>query len=114
MKLFFYLTSCWLLGFSSNAYPDLTGDQLIDQYLGRSVRHDAMLCVMVDYQEPKKGPVRLEFTWMRKVKHDSTSHLLRIEAPYSEKGKLLLVHEKADGATDYIAYRPNSALKKRV
>jgi hypothetical protein len=114
MRLFFYLPFCWLIGFSSNAYPDLHGDQLIDQYLTRSARHDAVLSVRVDYHEPKEEPVRLEFTWMRKIKPALTSHLLRIDAPCPEKGKLLLVHEKADGATDYIAYRPKSTLKKKV
>jgi Outer membrane lipoprotein-sorting protein len=113
MRLFFYLL-CGLIGFSSNAYANLRGDQLIDQYLTRSARHDAVLSVRVDYQEPKEEPVRLEFTWMRKVKPDVTSHLLRIEAPGSEKGKLLLVHEKADGVTDYFAYRPRSTLKRKV
>ena len=113
MRLFFYLL-CGLIGFRSNAYANLRGDQLIDQYLTRSARHDAVLFVRVDYQEPKEEPVRLEFTWMRKVKPDVTSHLLRIEAPGSEKGKLLLVHEKADGVTDYFAYRPRSTLKRKV
>jgi hypothetical protein len=114
MKLFSYVLFSCLIGFSSNANPDLRGDQLIDQYLEQSARHDAVLSIAIDYQEPKKEPVRLEFTWMRKVKQDLTSHLLRIEAPPSEKGKLLLVHERADGATDYTAYRPNSDLKKKV
>jgi outer membrane lipoprotein-sorting protein len=114
MKLLFYLPFCWLIGLNSNAYPDLHGDRLIDQYLRVSARHDAVLSVRIDYQEPKKEPVRLEVTWMRKVKPDLISHLLRIDAPDSEEGKLLLVHEKADGATDCIAYRPDSLLKKKV
>ena len=96
MRLFSYLL-CGLIGFRSNAYANLRGDQLIDQYLTRSARHDAMFSVTVDYQEPTEEPVRLEFTWMPKVKSDVTCHLLRIEAPGSEQGKLLLVHEKADG-----------------
>ena len=112
MRLFSYLL-CGLIGFRSNAYANLRGDQLIDQYLTRSARHDAMFSVTVDYQETTEEPVRLEFTWMRKVKSDVTCHLLRIEAPSSEQGKLLLVHEKADGVTDYFAYRPRSSLKKR-
>jgi hypothetical protein len=98
MKLLFFLPFCWLIGPSSNAYADLHGDQLVDQYLNRSARHDAVLSVRVDYQEPKKEPVRLEVTWMRKVKPELISHRLRIDAPFSEKGKLLLVHEKANGA----------------
>jgi hypothetical protein len=114
MKLLFFLPFCCLIGLSSNAYADPHGDQLVDQYLKRSARHDAVLSVRVDYQEPKKESVRLEVTWMRKVKPELISHLLRIDAPFSEKGKLLLVHEKADGATDCIAYRPESLLKKRV
>jgi Outer membrane lipoprotein-sorting protein len=56
----------------------------------------------------------VEFTWMRKIKEGLISHLVRIESPPSEKGKLLLVHERANGEADHIAYRPNSLLKKKV
>ena len=68
----------------------------------------------VEYQEPQKETVHLEFTWMRKLKQGLLSHLIRIEDPPSEKGKLLLVREESNGGADYIAYRPNSALKKKV
>jgi hypothetical protein len=93
---------------------DPKGEQLVNQYLNQSARRSAIFKMGVDYQEAGKEPIHLEFTWMRKSKQGLMSHLIKMEAPPSEKGKLLLVHEKADGDSDYIAYRPNSALKKKV
>ncbi len=93
---------------------DPKGDQLVNQYLNQSARRSATFKMGVDYQEADKDPIHLEFTWMRKSQEGLMSHLIRMEAPPSEKGKLLLVHEKSDGDSDYIAYRPNSALKKKV
>ena len=93
---------------------DPKGEQLVNQYLNQSARRSAIFKMGVDYQEAGKEPIHLEFTWMRKSQQGLMSHLIRMEAPPSEKGKLLLVHEKADGDSDYIAYRPNSALKKKV
>ena len=93
---------------------DPKGDQLVTQYLNQSGRRSATFKMGVDYQEGDKEPIHLEFTWMRKSQQGLMSHLIRMEAPPSEKGKLLLVHEKPDGDSDYIAYRPNSALKKKV
>lgn len=93
---------------------DPRGDQLVNQYLNQSGRRSAMFKMGVDYLEGDKDPIHLEFTWMRKSQQGLMSHLIRMEAPPSEKGKLLLVHEKPDGDSDYIAYRPNSALKKKV
>jgi len=93
---------------------DPRGDELIARYLKESVRHEAILTMEVDYQEPQKEGLRLVFTWMRRVRQGLTSHLIRIESPLSEQGKLLLVHEKPDGSAEYLAYRPNSVLKKKV
>jgi len=93
---------------------DLRGDELVARYLKESVRREAILTMHVDYQEPQKEGLQLEFTWMRRVRQGLTAHLIRLEAPPSEKGKLLLVQEKADGGAEYLAYRPNSVLKKKV
>ena len=93
---------------------DPKGEQLVNQYLDQSARRSAIFKMGVDYAEAGKEPIHLEFTWMRKSKQGLMSHLIKMEAPPSEKGKLLLVHEKPDGDSDYIAYRPNSALKKKV
>jgi outer membrane lipoprotein-sorting protein len=105
---------CLLIGGSTSAYTDVRGDKLMDRYLNQSVRQDAVFSVAVDYTKPQQEPVRMEYTWMRKVRQGLISHLVRIESPPSEKGKLLLVHERANGETDHIAYRPNSLLKKKV
>jgi hypothetical protein len=105
---------CLTVGLLTTGYSDDRGTQLIDRYLNQSARKNAVLEMAVEYQEPGKEPVRLEFTWMRKINDGLASHLLRMEAPPSEKGKLLLVRERLDGGTDYVAYRPNSALKKKV
>lgn len=102
------------LGEPRPALADARGDELIARYLKESVRREAILTMEVDYQEPQKEGLRLEFTWMRRVRQGLTSHLIRIESPPSEKGKLLLVHEKPDGGAEYLAYRPNSVLKKKV
>jgi len=93
---------------------DPRGDELVARYLKESVRREAILKMQVDYQEPQKEGLRLDFTWMRRVRQGLTAHLIRLEAPPSEQGKLLLVQEKADGGADYLAYRPNSVLKKKV
>jgi Outer membrane lipoprotein-sorting protein len=93
---------------------DARGDELVARYLKESVRRQAILTMQVDYQEPQKEGLRLDFTWMRRVRRGLTAHLIRLEAPPSEQGKLLLVQEKADGGADYLAYRPNSVLKKKV
>jgi Outer membrane lipoprotein-sorting protein len=105
---------CLLIGGSTSTYTDVRGDKLIEKYLNQSARHDAVFSVAVDYTKPEQEPIRLEFTWMRKIRQGLISHLLRIESPPSEKGKLLLVHERANGEADHIAYRPNSLLKKKV
>lgn len=102
----------WLTTFTTTNYPDARGDELIDKYLNLSARWDAVLSMRVDYQEQQKDPIHLEFTWMRKIKQGLAWHLIRMEAPPSEKGKLLLVHEKADGDAEYIAYRPSALMKK--
>jgi hypothetical protein len=70
--------------------------------------------MLVDYTESGREPIHLEFTWMRKIKQGLASHLLLMQAPASERGKLLLVRERPDGGADYLAYRPNSILKKKV
>jgi hypothetical protein len=106
----FYL----LIAGSTITYTDVRGDKLIDQYLNQSARHDAVFSGVINYTKPQQEPVRLEFTWMRKIKRALISHLLRIEFPPSERGKLLLVHERANGEADHTAYRPNSLVKKKV
>ncbi|MBM3801666.1 MAG: outer membrane lipoprotein-sorting protein [Acidimicrobiia bacterium] len=108
LVLFFFDTTLQLSG------ADRRSDELIARYLKESVRREAILSMEADYQEPKKEGLRLVFTWMRRVRQGLTSHLIRLESPPSERGKLLLVHEKPDGSADYLAYRPNSVLKKKV
>jgi hypothetical protein len=108
------LTFATLLGEQEFLQADPRGDELVSRYLKESVRREAILSMQVDYHEPQKEELRLEFTWMRRVRQGLTSHLIRLEAPPSEKGKLLLVQEKLDGGADYLAYRPNSVLKKKV
>jgi len=93
---------------------DPRGDELVARYLKESVRREAILTMQVDYREPEKEGLRLDFTWMRRVRQGLTAHLIRLEAPPSEQGKLLLVQEKPDGGAEYLAYRPNSVLKKKV
>jgi hypothetical protein len=114
MKPISGLLFCLLVGSSTISYTDVRGDKLIERYLNQSVRQGAIFSGVVDYCKPQQEPIRVEFTWMRKVKQDLISHLVRIESPLSEKGKLLLVHEKANGEADHIAYRPHSLLKKEV
>ena len=114
-KTFFVSFSILLLLASlPTLQADPKGEQLVNQYLSQSARRSAIFKMGVDYREAEKDPIHLEFTWMRKANQGLMSHLIRLEAPPSEKGKLLLVHEKPDGDSDYIAYRPNSALKKKV
>jgi hypothetical protein len=98
----------------TSAYADQRGEDLIRHYLKQSAQTPAVLTMQVDYQEPEKEPVQLDFTWMRKLRHGMMSHLIRIDSPPSEKGKLLLVQERGGGNADYIAYRPASSLKKKV
>jgi len=108
---------CLLASFSPEAYlarADASGEQIVLRYLSESARRNAILSIAVDYTEPGKERLHLEFTWMRKIKQGLASHLLRIETPESEKGKLLLVREKPGGGADYLAYRPSSVLKKKV
>jgi hypothetical protein len=114
MKLKCFFALSLIVGWVSTGYADERGAQLIDRYLNQSARKDAVLTMEVRYEEPPREAIRLDFTWMRKIKNGLASHLLRMEGPPSEKGKLLLVRERPDGGTDYIAYRPNSALKKKV
>jgi hypothetical protein len=114
MKLFYGVMFCCGIQFSWIAVADPRGDHLIDHYLNQAARHDAVFSVRVDHTKGGADPLRLEFTWIRRVRKDSISHLLRIDSPADERGKLLLVHERLDGRTDYIAYRPNSKLKKKV
>ena len=114
MRVLAFFLFLGLTGFVTTIYPDARGDELIDKYLNLSARRDAVLSMRVDYREQQKEPIRLEFTWMRKIKQGLAWHLLRMESPLSEKGKLLLVHEKENGDAEYIAYRPNSVLKKKV
>ena len=108
------LSFFFFLAFLLTAAADPRGDELLDKYLNQPLRHDSSFSMGVDYLEPQRESIHLEFEWMRKYKGGLASHLVRMEAPPSEKGKLLLVHEKPDGDADYIAYRPNSALKKKV
>src|SRR5437667_1869452 len=108
---------CLVASFSPGAClarADASGEQIVLRYLSESASRDAILSMAVDYSEPGKEPLHLEFTWMRRIKQGLASHLLRIETPDSEKGKLLLVREKPGGGADYLAYRPGSVLKKKV
>lgn len=104
----------FLCSTTATVLADPRGDELISRYLAQSARRTAVLTMSVEYDEPQKEKVQLEFTWMRKLRQGLMFHLIRMEAPASEKGKLLLVREKANGDADYLAYRPNSVLKKKV
>src|SRR2546422_8419754 len=95
-RILSYFVLCWTVAWVSAAYSDEHGTQLIDRYLNQSARKDAVLTMEVRYEEPPKEAVRLEFTWMRKIKDGLASHLLRMESPPSERGKLLLVRERPD------------------
>ncbi|MSO22894.1 MAG: outer membrane lipoprotein-sorting protein [Acidobacteria bacterium] len=108
------LTLVCLLDSSDSLRADPHGDEPVARYLKESVRREAILTMEVDYQEPQKEGLRLQFTWIRRVRKGLTSHLIRLQSPPSEQGKLLLVHEKPDGGAEYLAYRPNSVLKKKV
>lgn len=103
-----------LLGGPQCLMGDPRGDEFVARYLKESVRREAIMTMAVDYQEPQKEGLQLMFTWMRRVQQGLTTHLIRLESPPSEQGKLLLVHEKPDGSAEYLAYRPNSVLKKKV
>ena len=72
-----FSTFVWLLGEPQHGFCDPRGDELIARYLKDSVRREAILTMHVDYHEPQKEGLRLEFTWMRRVR-DLTSHLIRL------------------------------------
>jgi len=112
-RIAFYLITL-TVSFAPVGLADPRGDQLINNYLNQTSRREAVVNMHVQYQEAANPPVELEFTWMRKLQNGLMSHLIRIDSPPSEKGKLLLVREKDNGDAEYVAYRPNSALKKKV
>ena len=93
---------------------DKKADALIATHLEKTTRRSAQITIQINHRRGEKPPVFLAFTWLRRVQSALTSHLIRIEAPASQKGKLLLVHEQPDGSSNYIAYRPKSVLKKKV
>ena len=102
------------LAVASPALADERGDELIAAYLDQDARRNARLIVQVKHIKDRQPPILLAFTWMRQVQAKLTSHFIRMEAPESEQGKLLLVHERPDGSSDFVAYRPQSALRKKV
>ncbi len=114
MRRLHTLIPCLYLAAASPALADKRGDELIAGYLAQAVRMNARLTIQVEHTKGTQPPIRLAYTWMRRVQSTLTSHFIRMEAPPSEKGKLLLVHEKSNGSSDYIAYRPQSALRKKV
>ena len=79
---------CLFMGSGTITYTDARGDKLIDKYLNQSVRQDAVFSVAVDYTKPEQEPVRMEYTWMRKVRQGLISHLVRIESPPFGKGEV--------------------------
>ncbi len=109
-----YLIPCLCLAVASPGLADERGDALIASYLDQTAHKNARLTIRVEHSQGIQPPIRLAFTWMRRVQSKLTSHFIRMEAPPSEKGKLLLVHQRPDGSSDYIAYRPQSALRKKV
>ena len=108
------LIPCIYLALASNALADGRGDKLISAYLDQTNRKNARITIQVKHVRANQPPILLAFTWMRRVQAKLTSHFIRMEEPASEQGKLLLVHERPDGSSDYVAYRPKSALSKKV
>ena len=108
------LIPCLCLAVASPVLADERGDELIAAYLDQAARKNARVTVQVKHVKGSQPPIRLAFTWMRRVQAKLTSHFIRMEAPRSEQGKLLLVHERPDGSSDFVAYRPQSALRKKV
>lgn len=102
------------LAVASPALADERGDELIAAYLEQAARKNKRVTVQVKHVKGSQPPIVLAFTWMRRVQAKLTSHFIRMEAPPSEQGKLLLVHERPDGSSDFVAYRPQSALRKKV
>ena len=114
MKLRRRLILYMCLAAASPALADERGDELIAAYLDQAARKNQRVTVRVKHVRGSQPPIFLAFTWMRRVQAEQTSHLIRMEAPESEEGKLLLVHERPDGSSDFVAYRPRSALRKKV
>ena len=108
------LILCISLAVASPALGDERGDELIAAYLEQAARKNKRVTVQVKHVKGSQPPIVLAFTWMRRVQAKLTSHFIRMESPESEQGKLLLVHERADGSSDFVAYRPQSALRKKV
>lgn len=108
------LILCMCLAAASPALADERGDKLITAYLDQAARKNQRVTVRVKHVKGSPPPIFLAFTWMRRVQAELTSHLIRMEAPESERGKLLLVHERPDGSSDFLAYRPRSALRKKI
>ena len=108
------LIPCICLALASPALADKRGDELIAAYLDQAARKNARVNVQVKHVKGSQPPILLAFTWMRRVQAKLTSHFIRMEAPESEQGKLLLVHERPDGSSEFVAYRPQSALRKKV
>lgn len=114
MKLRRLLILCIFLAAASPALADERGDELIAAYLDQAAGKNQRVTVQVRHVKGSQPPILLAFTWMRRVRAELTSHLIRMEAPESEEGKLLLVHERPDGSSEFVAYRPQSALRKKV
>lgn len=108
------LIPCICLAVASPALGDERGDELIAAYLEQAARKNKRVTVQVKHVKGSQPPIVLAFTWMRRVQSKLTSHFIRMESPPSEQGKLLLVHERPDGSSDFMAFRPQSALKKKV
>ena len=102
------------LALASPVLADERGDELIAAYLDQAAGKNARVTIQIKHVKGSQPPIFLAFTWMRRVQAKLTSHFIRMESPPSEQGKLLLVHERPDGSSDYVAYRPQSALSKKV
>ena len=100
------------LALASPVLADERGDELIAAYLDQAAGKNARVTIQIKHVKGSQPPIFLAFTWMRRVQAKLTSHFIRMEAPPSEQGKLLLVHERPDGSSDYVAYRPQSALQQ--
>lgn len=108
------LIPCICLTVAFPVLADERGDELVAAYLDQAARKNKRVTIQVKHVKGSRPPIFLAFTWMRRVQAKLTSHFIRMEAPQSEQGKLLLVHERPDGSSDYVAYRPQSALSKKV
>jgi len=114
MKLLLCFTTYFYMAAALPGFSGKKADALIASHLEKTTRRNARITIQVDHRRGKKPPISLAYTWLRHVRPSFTAHLIRMESPPSQKGKLVLVHEGSDGSAEYTAYRPKSTMKKKV